>query len=530
MSVHIDNITRDNKKLGEGSFGAVYALDESRAIKIHIIDDDIEESISSDEAAIQLFCDSNWRHEFDMQNGIFACINPKIKTFWGHIVQPLKYQYVTRQFKAVGQPDSILQPNADCRIVMERIVSGDSAQFKQIYNKKIKKLIKPEFISSVFTSSVPYIYFGGTSDQPETNGHIALDKLIGSTEYKLTNTVSYYDVDADISFKLITGMFNTFLTFITCNYMPRDIEYVFNCKKYDGQKTTYFSVLDFNQVSTLDEREEKAKKPYNLARDTAQVYIDLCGIRKADSRNPYYFGDTPTPQWKFLCNPFVTPKVFLSICKNLLLCHMNSELKKHTCPLPIEFGFKIEFIDEIIKYIHDNYLDQNYFTYNWIGGYKFFDKVAFDNDVFFLPKYDSADDDDESESGSQASDEDSEDDDSAIIAKTDAIRLLLKKLDNLLQKYFLDRVCHSINAKLQPNGIMHDQVLHIIDVADDFDDAIHKIVTLDKSLAVVADSSDSLFGDDIFFGDEEGGFSQKRKSRTKRHVYKSRSKKSHRTK
>jgi hypothetical protein len=464
-----DNITSETKKLGEGSFGIVYALDESRAVKVHIIEQPDIVQISQ----IQQYCDTNWKHEFDMHMGIFQCVEPKIKTFMGHIVQPLQYQYTTRTDKQI-YGDFPLNQKPDCRIVMERIVSGNSDKFKDIYNRKLNDIVKSSDIHSVTKTSVPYLYLGVAEETANTHGHIRLDMLIGVSEHRISNTISYYDVDAGLSLNLIHGMFNTFFTFIVCGYMPRDIEYVFNCKKYDGRAQTYFSVIDFNQVATIDQRAYRTGESYDVAGDAAQVYIDLCGIRKDGTRNTYYRDDIPTPQWAFLCNPLVTPSVFISLCKKmLLLLHKESAFKPRF----------IRFIYEITKYIHDNYLNPISCSYNWSKGNKFYDSSVGSIEV-------------------------------------------LDNLDNVLQKYFLYKVCHSLNARLQPNGDRHNEVQTIISTSESFDNAISQIKALDQSLQTVASNSDSIF-DDFMVGlgdsdSEPGGGGLKRKSRTKKHVNKAR--------
>lgn len=471
MSFDIHNITSETKKLGEGSFGIVYALDESRAVKIHIIEQPDIVQMSQ----IQQYCDTNWKHEFDMHMGIFQCVEPKIKTFMGHIVQPLQYQYATRADKQ-RYGDFPLNQKSDCRIVMERIVSGNSEKFKDIYNRKLNDIVKSSDIHSVTKTSVPYLYLGVAEQTANTHGHIRLDMLIGVSEYRISNTISYYNVDAGLSLDIITGMFNTFFTFIVCGYMPRDIEYVFNCKKYYSKARTYFSVIDFNQVATIDQRAHRAGESYDDAGDAAQVYIDLCGIRKDGTRNTYYRDDIPTPQWAFLCNPLVTPSVFISLCENMLLI------------LPKESEFKIKFIYEITKYIHDNYLNPISCSYNWSKGNKFYDSSS-------------------------------------------SVRSIevLDNLDNVLQKYFLYKVCHSLNARLQPRGDMHNEVQTIISTSDSFDNAISQIKALDQSLQIVASNSDSLFDDfmsmglgDVDSDADAGGGGLKRKSRTKKHVNKAR--------
>ena len=52
----------------------------------------------------------------------------------------------------------------------------------------------------------------------------------------------------------------------------------------------------------------------DINEDIANVYIDLCGLRKeAAAQNPQAPYEIGTPQWKFLCSPLASPYSFLEI-------------------------------------------------------------------------------------------------------------------------------------------------------------------------------------------------------------------------
>jgi len=111
------------------------------------------------------------------------------------------------------------------------------------------------------------------------------------------------------------AMVLSFFVIVERGFIPRDIEYVFN-----GEcDNTYAKIIDFNEVKPFEERRGD-RVGYYLEEDIAHVYIDLCGLRSLRDKNPQTPYDAPTPQWKFLPSPLVSPRAFFQ-CMDAVLSY-----------------------------------------------------------------------------------------------------------------------------------------------------------------------------------------------------------------
>ena len=193
------------------------------------------------------------------------------------------------------------------------------------------------------------MYLGTDEDH---KGHITLNMLKAATKIGLIGEYNYYYHTEDVAYILLRNMFLSIFVMVLNEFIPRDIEYVFNSKKYHGKENTYISILDFNQVKTFEERALYAMKPYDLEFDIAEVYIDLCGIRYRGTINNFYPSEPPTPQWKFLCNPLLTPSAFILLCIDVVNGTLEGFAKSS-----LNFDF-LKVLNYLVMYIDTNYLQK----------------------------------------------------------------------------------------------------------------------------------------------------------------------------
>lgn len=274
--------------ISEGSFGKIFSIQTNRVLKLKEINEN------------DTGC-SDWKHEFEVHKYLYTYfLNSRLK--YVKIVKPIKFSFSRKQ-------EELLYPvinNSDynsCYYTMERVHGITTI------SKNLKELIKTSNINLIAKSVIPpYLYLGAIQGRnTETRGHITLDMLNGVKLHELfIDTVSFCEVENNsLAMELMTEMVVAFFNCILADYMPRDIEYVFN------SRGPLCSIIDFNQVSKLNER-RLYRVNYDLEEDIAHVYIDLCGLRKKGTRNPW-FHDEPTPQWRFLCSPLTAPSAFFNI-------------------------------------------------------------------------------------------------------------------------------------------------------------------------------------------------------------------------
>jgi len=195
---------------------------------------------------------------------------------------------------------------------MERI-HGRSPHNPQLEKKLSSILFEPAKFT--LSPTIPfYMYLGSVDDYSAR--YITLRMLSGSTIHEFEReALNYCSVQENsIAYTLLRDMTTAFFTIVQQGFIPRDIEFVLNGNKGN----TLITILDFNEVKTIAER-SVAVDSYIVEEDIANVYIDLCGLRREKTQGvnpqaPYDFG---TPQWKFLCSPMTAPGAFLAIARSM---------------------------------------------------------------------------------------------------------------------------------------------------------------------------------------------------------------------
>ena len=277
------------KYLGSGSYGSVYAIpDTNMVLKEHRI-------FTMDEDAL---C-QNWKKEFETQKNIYNAVHSELSKMHVGIVEPYMFSYATRDKMNLLIPQINVKNAFSCFFTMERV--NGYASSDMCYTKKLYSILKQDMKLRPATIP-PYLYLGSLNP---LEGHITLDMLQGTQLVEFPNEAYNYCIVKDIGLQLLKSTFLVFFIIANAGYIPRDIEFVFN----GGCHNTYISILDFNEVKTIDERKH-GRNDYDIDIDLAHVYIDLCGLRSSRDVNPQAMYDSPTPQWKFLCSPIISPYAF----------------------------------------------------------------------------------------------------------------------------------------------------------------------------------------------------------------------------
>jgi hypothetical protein len=281
----------DLSYLGSGSYGSVYEIKGTQiALKEHRIS-----NINDPE-----FCE-DWKKEFEMQKAVHESCNDFLNTIGIGIVKPLAFSYGIRKDDTILRSQNNVKGASSCFFTMEQVPGAVGAP--PYYFKKLYKLLK----SSVRLQNVripSYLQLGTLQNKA---GHISLDMLQGATVIEFPNESYNYAIVEGIGLELLKNTFLSFFKIAESGFIPRDIEYVFNGDFSD----VYVKILDFNEVKPIEER-SKGRTDYDLEEDLAHVYIDLCGLRSLNTKNPQAPYDIPTPQWKFLCSPIVSPHAFFT--------------------------------------------------------------------------------------------------------------------------------------------------------------------------------------------------------------------------
>jgi hypothetical protein len=277
--------------LGSGSYGSVYAIsDTNTALKEHRI------FTMDDDALCQ-----NWKKEYEIQKTIFNLTNSKLKSLHVGIVEPFAFSYAMRDKDNMLVPHSDIKNASSCFFTMERVDGYASTSYNTCFTRKLYSILKPT--AKLLPATIPpYLYLGSLH---ALDGHITLDMLQGTQIIEFPNEAFNYCIVDSVAFHILKSMFLSFFILVDSGFIPRDIEFVFN----GGCHNTYISILDFNEVKTISERKH-GRDAYDLDIDVAHVYIDLCGLRSSRDVNPQAPYDSPTPQWKFLCSPIISPYAF----------------------------------------------------------------------------------------------------------------------------------------------------------------------------------------------------------------------------
>ena len=278
--------------LGSGSYGAVYEIPGTHmALKEH--------RISNLDSQNNMFYE-NWNHEFEMQQSIFTSCNNILNSLHVNIVKPYIFSYGKRTAGNILMPQSNVQNASSCFFTMEHVPGlafSSHCSTRKLYTLlQSDRHLQPSYIP-------PYMYLGSLIP---LNGHITLDMLQGTQLLEFPNDAFNYCLVDGIALYIMSAMVLSFLTILEKGFVPRDIEFVFN----SSCNNIYCSILDFNEVKTIEERSNRPG--YTLEIDIAHVYIDLCGLRSSRDVNPEAPYDSPTPQWKFLCSPIVSPYAFFA--------------------------------------------------------------------------------------------------------------------------------------------------------------------------------------------------------------------------
>jgi hypothetical protein len=299
-----NNTTLKNKYtnlqyLGSGSYGSVYEIKGTRiALKEHRIS-----ALDSDD-----LCEK-WSHEFNVQQNVFRACNAECKRLGVSVTKPFVFSYGKRD--ETGHMISL--PTAtdasSCFYTMERVPGLRRAPRCVI--QKLYKFIKPT-IRIKPTPIPPYLQLGTLYS---ITGHVSLDMVKGTQVVSFPNDSYTYCLVEGVALELMKAMVLSFFVIVDKGFIPRDIEYVFN-----GEcDNAYAKIIDFNEVKTHEERRGD-RVGYHLEDDVAHVYIDLCGMRSLRDKNPQTPYDAPTPQWRFLPSPLVSPSAFFQ-CMDAVLSY-----------------------------------------------------------------------------------------------------------------------------------------------------------------------------------------------------------------
>lgn len=281
--------------IGSGSYGSIYEiLNTNIVLKEHRM-------FTPDTC-------TNWKHEFDTQYTIHTACNTLLQPYSTAIVKPYLFTYARRDDSNCLIRQETMENAQSCFFTMVRVPGFASSRTPKCFIRKLNKVIKPE-IPLRPTLIPPYLNLGSVQ---YLDGHISLDMVNGTTCIEFPNEAYNYCHVNGVALTLIKNMFISFFIIAESGFIPRDIEFVFNgsCAKH------YISILDFNEVKRLEERKHN-RSDYNIHVDLANVYIDLCGLRRSNTLNPEAPYDNPTPQWKFLCSPIVSPYAFFECVESV---------------------------------------------------------------------------------------------------------------------------------------------------------------------------------------------------------------------
>jgi hypothetical protein len=295
--------------LSSGSFGKIYALEDTPyVLKEHVLSDNERANGKTS------FC-VDWRHEFDIHNDLYNKCNKQLGVWGVSIVKPETFGLLQRSTatNAVVSYNATPDTATACYYTMERILPYNTQQ--PFCARTLQYILKSPALLKYDAAIPPYLYLADVSN--DSGHHISLPMCAGAQKVAFSFKEGYdYCYASGAVLDTLKSMYAAYFYIVSCGYIPRDIEFVLNAR---CPGSAYISVLDFNQVKTWDQRRAYSLNPsaYNLERDIAEVYIDLCGLRAPNTKNPHY--DThiepPTPQWKFLCSPLTAPQAFCALAR-----------------------------------------------------------------------------------------------------------------------------------------------------------------------------------------------------------------------
>jgi hypothetical protein len=293
--------------IGEGTYGKIYELsDKKRVIKVH--DEKGPDSIKC----------KDWKKEYQIHQYILKHCRNALQGYSVDI--PNVYDYQTTkmgegELQKVRKSDTSVSADS-CYYTMDRIPNrtGSDTNYDRILGQIVIDATKVGI-----DERPPYLYLGSISP---VGPAITLDMVRG---VRLQNTLgdrfNFAHVESgSVAFQLQKNMVDGFFILTGCGVVPRDIEYALAIDTVKGTVKTI--IYDFNQCDFAVERRKRAFSvdSYNYSMDLAEIYIDLCGLRHPnDSLGNRLVLDTPTPQWKFLCNPLVSPGSWCEIMEGLLV-------------------------------------------------------------------------------------------------------------------------------------------------------------------------------------------------------------------
>ena len=238
-----------------------------------------------------------------MHRSIYNKCNHLIKPIYINIVKPYSFGYGKYGADTLHKVSNV-EHATHCYIIMDRVLGrrAENGSPNMHTEKKLEWLLGTHTKYRPLHFLPPYMFFGAI----QKPGVISLDLLDGSTITDFPIEILNYCTIEGRGFDVMKHMMMSFFIIAAAGFAPRDIEYVLDGNKNDA----LMSIIDFNEVKTWNQRATAASIPYDINIDLAHIYIDLCGLRKTSSPNPMAPYDSPTPQWKFLCNPIVCPGGF----------------------------------------------------------------------------------------------------------------------------------------------------------------------------------------------------------------------------
>lgn len=306
------NPTQHLTYISSGSFGDIYALEGTPyVLKEHVLSDDERANGKTP------FC-VDWHHEFELHTELYNRCAKQLGAWGVSIVKPHKFGLLIRgPSKEIRSYSATPVTATSCYYTMERVLPYNSNQ--PFCARTLQRILKSPNSLKYDASIPPYMYLADVTR--ESGHHISLPMCAGATKRSFTFKEGYdYCYVSGEALLLLDALYSTYFHIVSCGYIPRDIEFVLNAR---CPGNAFISVLDFNQVKSWRDRRLYSLDPnaYNLERDIAEVYIDLCGLRAPHTANPYY--DTriepPTPQWTFLPSPLTAPRAFC----DLVMKHRN---------------------------------------------------------------------------------------------------------------------------------------------------------------------------------------------------------------
>jgi len=320
-------------RLGSGSYGTIYILpDKTRVMKEHTIINQSEDTCPS------------WEREYNTQAYLYNRCNNVLNRIGVSIAKPYAFHYAqhTNGKRHIRPTEN---GASSCFFTMERMPGRVGEYHTSDFERKLSHILRDDVRFFKGDWVPPYMFLSSMGDE---NGPIYLHMLKGVNQVHLyKDAIQYCSVEPEsIGFSILRSMILSFFIILATGYMPRDVEFVFNGLAYDS---ILVSILDFNEVRTVEDRAKSYGSGYDIHEDIAHVYIDLAGLRATTHTNPMAPYDLPTPQWKFLCSPLTAPAVFIT-CMQTIDIWMNE--------LGYSIGIDYMRIFETIRmYVRQNYFE-----------------------------------------------------------------------------------------------------------------------------------------------------------------------------